>query len=120
MTSGQEFAYRVEDIAHCYRHYLDLMSHWNAVLPGRVLRVSYEEVVNDLEGSVRPILEFCGLEFETSCVEFYKTARSVSTPSSEQVRQPIFRDGLAQWRHYEPWLGPLQDALKDALIRYRE
>ena len=119
-ASGQEFTYSIEDIARYYRTYLELMRHWDAVLPGRILRVWYEDVVEDLEGNVRRILEFCGLEFEPACVEFYKTERSVRTASSEQVRQPIFRDGLLQWRNYEPWLGPLKDSLNDALIRYRE
>jgi hypothetical protein len=95
------------------------MQHWDEVLPGRVLRVWHEDVVADLEGNVRRILDFCGLEFEPACVEFHKTARSVRTASSEQVRQPIFREGLDQWRHYEPWLEPLKDALGDALMRYR-
>jgi tetratricopeptide (TPR) repeat protein len=117
---GQEFSYSIEDIARYYRTYLDLMSHWDEVLPGRVLRVSYEDVVGDLEGNVRRILKFCGLEFEPACVEFHKTERSVRTASSEQVRLPIFREGLSQWRNYEPWLAPLEDALGDALIRYRE
>jgi hypothetical protein len=116
---GQEFTYSVEDIARYYRTYLDLMRHWDAVLPGRVLRVFYEDVVEDLEGNVRRILEFSGLEFEPGCVEFYKTERSARTASSEQVRQPIFREGLAQWRNYEPWLGLLKDGLGDAIIRYR-
>ena len=119
-AQGQEFTYSIEDIARFYRTYLELMRHWDAVLPGRILRVWYEDVVEDLEGNVRRILEFCGLEFEPACVEFYKTERSVSTASSEQVRQPIFLDGLFQWRNYEPWLGPLKDKLDDALIRYRE
>jgi hypothetical protein len=119
-ASGQEFTYSIEDIARYYRTYLELMRHWDAVLPGWILRVWYEDVVEDLEGNVRRILEFCGLEFEPACVEFYKTGRSVRTASSEQVRQPIFRDGLLQWRNYEPWLGPLKDSLNDALIRYRE
>jgi tetratricopeptide (TPR) repeat protein len=119
-ASGQEFTYSIEDIARYYRTYLELMRHWDAVLPGRILRVCYEDVVEDLEGNVQRILEFCGLEFEPACVEFYKTERSVPTASSEQVRQPIFRDGLFQWRNYEPWLGPLEDSLDDALIRYRE
>jgi tetratricopeptide (TPR) repeat protein len=119
-ASGQEFTYSIEDIARYYRTYLELMRHWDAVLPGRILRVCYEDVVEDLEGNVQRILEFCGLEFEPACVEFYKTERSVPTASSEQVRQPIFRDGLFQWRNYEPWLGPLKDSLDDALIRYRE
>jgi tetratricopeptide (TPR) repeat protein len=118
-ANGQEFTYSIEDIARYYRTYLELMQHWQAVLPGRILRVDHESVVNDLEGNVRRILEFCGLEFEPACVEFHKTARSVRTASSEQVRQPIYREGLDQWRHYEPWLTPLKDALGDALLRYR-
>ncbi len=110
-ASGQEFTYGIEDIARYYRTYVDLMSHWDQVLPGKVMRVMHEEVVRDLEGNVRRILEFVGLEFEPACLEFYKTDRSVRTASSEQVRQPIYREGLDQWRHYEPWLGPLREAL---------
>jgi tetratricopeptide (TPR) repeat protein len=110
-AKGQEFTYGIEDVARYYRTYVDLMGHWDTVLPGRILRVWYEDVVEDLEGNVRRILEFCGLKFEPRCVEFYKTVRSVQTASSEQVRQPIFHDGLFQWRHYEPWLGPLKDSL---------
>ncbi len=119
-ASGQEFAYGTDDIARYYRTYLELMAHWNRVLPGRVLRVQHEELVDDLEGNVRRILEYCGLGFEPACIEFWKTERSVRTASSEQVRQPIYREGLEQWRHYEPWLGSLRDALGDALTRYRE
>jgi tetratricopeptide (TPR) repeat protein len=116
---GQEFTYSVEDIARYYRTYLELMRHWDDVLPGRILRVFHEDVVDDLEGNVRRILDFCGLEFEPACVEFYKTERSILSASSEQVRQPIFREGLDQWKNFEPWLGPLKDALGDALVRYR-
>jgi tetratricopeptide (TPR) repeat protein len=116
---GQEFAYSVDDIARYYRTYLELMEHWDTVLPGRVLRVHYEDVVADLEGSVRRLLAFCELPFEPACLEYHRTERSVRTASSEQVRQPIFREGLDQWRHYEPWLGPLREALGDALARYR-
>ena len=119
-ASGQEFAYSVEDIARYYRTYLELMRHWNTVLPGRVLRVQHEDLVNDLEGNVRRLLDYCALEFEPACIEFHKTERSVRTASSEQVRQPIYREGLDQWRHYEPWLQPLRDALGDALTRYRD
>ena len=119
-ASGQEFTYSVEDIAGYYRSYLELMRHWGAVLPGRVLGVWYEDVVEDLERNVRRILEFCNLKFEPACLEFYKLERSVYTASSEQVRQPIFREGLLQWQNYRPWLGPLNDALGDAVIRYRE
>jgi len=119
-AQGQEFTYSVEDIARYYRTYLELMRHWDAVLPGRVLRVQYEDLVDDLEGHVRRLLDFCGLQFEPACVEFHKTERSVRTASSEQVRQPIYREGLEQWRHYEPWLGALREALGDALTRYRD
>jgi tetratricopeptide (TPR) repeat protein len=119
-ASGQEFTYSIEDIARYYTTYLELMRHYDTVLPGRVLRVFYEDVVEDLEASVRRILEFCGLKFETACIEFYKRERSVATSSSEQVRQPIFREGLFQWRNYAPWLGRLEYHLGDALIRYRE
>ena len=119
-AKGQEFTYSVEDIARYYRTYLELMRHWDAVLPGRVLRVQYEDLVADLEGNVRRLLDFCGLAFEPACIEFHKTERSVRTASSEQVRQPIYREGLEQWRHYEPWLEPLREALGDALTRYRD
>jgi tetratricopeptide (TPR) repeat protein len=118
-AQGQEFTYSVEDIARYYRTYLELMRHWDAVLPGRVLRVHHEDVVDDLEGTVRRLLDYCQLEFEPACIEFHKTERSVRTASSEQVRQPIYREGLDQWRHYEPWLQPLREALGDALTGYR-
>ena len=116
---GQEFAYSIADIARYYRTYLELMEHWDRVLPGRVLRVHHEDIVDDLEGGVRRILEHCELPFEPACLEFHRTQRSVRTASSEQVRQPIFREGLDQWRHFEPWLAPLREALGDALERYR-
>jgi predicted Zn-dependent protease len=118
-ANGQEFTYSIEDIARYYRTYLELMQHWDQVLPGRVLRVWHEDVVEDLEGNVRRILDFCGLPFEPACLQFYKTERSVRTASSEQVRQPIYREGLDQWRHYESWLEALKAALGDALTRYR-
>ncbi len=118
-AQGQEFTYGISDIARYYRTYLELMEHWDRVLPGRVLRVLHEDLVEDLEGSVRRILAHCGLAFEPACLEFHKTERSVRTASSEQVRQPIYREGLDQWRHFEPWLEPLRAALGDALTRYR-
>jgi len=119
-ASGQEFTYSIDDIARYYRTYLELMRHWDQVLPGRILRVRHEDVVDDLEGNVRRLLEFCGLPFEAQCVEFYKTERSVRTASSEQVRQPIYREGLDHWRNFEPWLSGLKAALGDALQRWRE
>jgi tetratricopeptide (TPR) repeat protein len=118
-STNQEFTYDIEHIARQYRAYLYLMRHWDDVLPGRVLNVQYENVVEDLEGSVRRMLDHCGLPFEPACVAFHQTQRSVRTPSSEQVRQPIGREGLEQWRHYASWLAPLRDTLGDALTGYR-
>jgi tetratricopeptide (TPR) repeat protein len=117
---GQEFCYGIEEIARYYRAYLELMRHWNRVLPGRVLRVSYEDLVEDLGASVRQILAHCGLEFDPACLEFHRSRRAINTPSSEQVRQPLFREGLSQWRHYDPWLDPLREMLGDAIGRYRD
>ena len=119
-ASGQEFAYSLADIARYYRTYLELMRHWRRVLPGRILRVQYEELIGDLEGSVHAILAHCGLPFEPACLQFHRTARSVRTASSEQVRQPLYREGLEQWRHFEPYLGSLRADLGDALERYRD
>jgi tetratricopeptide (TPR) repeat protein len=120
-AQGQEFTYSVDDIARYYRTYLELMRHWDQVLPaGRILRVHHEDVVDDLEGNVRRILEYCGLKFEPQCISFHETKRSVRTASSEQVRQAIYREGLDQWRNFEPWLDPLKVALGDALTRYRD
>ena len=110
-VSGHEFTYSLEDMGRYYRNYADLMEHWDRVLPGKVLRVRHDEVVNDLESSVRRLLEFCGLDFEPACLEFHKTPRGVRTMSSEQVRRPIYREGLDQWRNYAPWLEPLRIAL---------
>jgi len=119
-ANGQEFTYSIGEIARYYRTYLELMRHWDRVLPGRVLRMCHEDVVDDLEGSVRRLLDFCGLEFEPQCVAFHDNRRSVRTASSEQVRQAIYRDGLEQWKNFAPWLEPLQSALGDALRSYRE
>ena len=110
-ASGQQFTYSLDDIGRYYRTYADFMEHWDQVLPGRVLRVQHEDVLADLEGSVRRILDYCGLPFEQSCIEFHKNTRRVHTPSSEQVRRPINRDGVDQWKPYEPWLDPLKAAL---------
>ena len=115
-AQGQEFTYGVEEIARYYRTYVELMDHWDAVLPGRVLRVRLEDVIDDLEASVRRILNYCGLPFEPACLEFHKTRRSVRTPSSEQVRQPIFRDGLDQWKNFSLWLDPLREILGPELV----
>jgi tetratricopeptide (TPR) repeat protein len=108
---GHPFAYDLADVGRYYRLYVELMDHWDQVLPSRVLRVQHEDVLADLEGSVRRLLDYCGLPFEEGCVEFHKNTRKVHTASSEQVRRPINRDGVGQWRPYESWLGPLKEAL---------
>ncbi len=113
---GQEFSYGLEEIGNYYRQYVDLMNHWDEVLPGFVLRVQHEDVIADLEGQVRRILNFCGLEFEESCVEFHKTKRTVRTPSAEQVRQPINKSGVDQWCNFESHLDPLKHALGPEIL----
>ena len=119
-AEGQQFTYDLADLGQYYRNYVELMDHWDAVLPGKVLRVQYENVVGDLETQVRRILDHCGLEFEPGCLSFHRTDRAVRTPSSEQVRQPIFTSGLDYWRNYEPWLDPLKDALGEDVRRHFE
>jgi tetratricopeptide (TPR) repeat protein len=111
-AEGQEFTYDLEDVGRYYSDYVDLMSHWDKALPDFVLRVQHEDVVENLETQVRRILSFCGLPFEDACLRYFETERNIRTPSSEQVRQPIFTDGLEQWRHFEPWLAPLKSSLE--------
>jgi len=113
---GQDFTYGLDDVGRYYRDYVDLMRHWDDVLPGRVLRVQYEDVVADLETQVRRLLDHCGLPFEQACVDFYQTERAVRTASSEQVRQPIFHGGLDQWQNFDAYLGPLKAALGPELF----
>ena len=115
---GQNFTYSLTDLGRYYRDYVELMAHYDSALPGRVHRVFYEAMVEDTEAQVRSLLEYCGLPFEPACLRFFENDRPVRTASSEQVRRPIFREGLEQWRHYAPWLGPLSDALGDALPAY--
>lgn len=119
-AEGQEFTYSLEDIGRYYRAYVAMMDHWDKALPGRILRVGHEAVIDDLEGSVRRLLAFCGLDFEAACLDFHKTNRAVRTASSEQVRRPINRDGIGQWRHFEPDLGPLKQALGPELCALAE
>jgi len=115
---GQEFTYGLEQVGTYYKDYVELMDHWDKVLPGKVLRVQYEEVVSDLDTQVRRILDYCGLDFEENCISFYETDRSVRTPSSEQVRQPIYQSGVDQWKNFEANLEPLKKALGPVLKRY--
>ncbi len=115
---GQTFTYSLADLGHYYAGYVRLMAHFDAVLPGRVHRVFYEDMVARPEAEIRRLLDYCGLAFEESCLKFYQNDRSVRTASSEQVRMPIFAEGLDQWRHFEPWLGPLKEALGVVLTSY--
>lgn len=122
---GQNFSYGLEDIGRYYRDYVELMAHFDAVFaalgrPGRVHRVIHERLVDDTEAEVRRLLDYCGLPFEDGCLRFFENDRPVRTASSEQVRRPINRDGLEQWRHYAPWLGPLEAALGPVLAAYPE
>jgi hypothetical protein len=115
---GQNFTYDLGEIGRYYRDYVELMAHFDAVLPGRVHRVLYENLVEDTEGEVRRLLEYCGLPFEESVLRFHENQRAVRTASSEQVRQPIFKEGVDHWKHFEPWLVPLEKALGDVLSAY--
>jgi tetratricopeptide (TPR) repeat protein len=110
---GQNFTYDLGELGRYYRDYVELMAHFDQVLPGRVHRVTYERMVDDTEAEVRRLLEYCGLPFEEEVLRFHENQRAVRTASSEQVRRPIFREGLDQWRHFDPWLGPLKQALGD-------
>lgn len=115
-AEGQEFTYGLEEIGSYYRHYVDLMDHWERVLPkGRILRVQHEDVLDDLEDAVRRILDYCDLPFEDQCLNFHETERAVRTASSEQVRRPISRTGQGRWKPFDRFLNPLKDALGPAL-----
>ena len=115
---GQAFTYDLADLGHYYRDYVRLMAHIDTVAPGRVHRIFYEQLVDDTEAQVRALLAACNLPFDLACLSFYETERAVRTPSSEQVRQPIYRDALDEWRHYEPWIGDLVDALGPVTASY--
>ncbi|HMN43986.1 MAG TPA: sulfotransferase [Povalibacter sp.] len=115
---GQHFTYGLEDLGRYYHDYVELMAHIDGVLPGRIHRVIYEEMVDDTELQVRRLLEYCGLPFDERCLRFYENDRAVRTASSEQVRQPIFKDGVDHWRHFDAWLEPLRQALGPMLDSY--
>src|SRR5215469_12550565 len=115
---GQEFGYDLDDLGRYYRDYVALMSHFDNVLPGRVHRIFYERLIGGIEGEVRRLLEYCGLPFEEACLRFYENERAVRTASSEQVRSPIYREGVEQWRHFDPWLEPLKSSLGPVLDSY--
>lgn len=109
---GQAYSYNLADLGAVYAAYVRLTAHIDAVLPGRVLCVSYEALVDDLEGETRRMLDHCGLAFEPACLRFFERAGAVRTASSEQVRRPLHRGGIGRWRRFAPWLGPLVDALE--------
>ena len=111
-AEGQEFTYDLKDLAGYYNNYVELMGHWNKVLPNQILSINYEDVVNNFEESVNEILKYCEIPFETECLEFYKSKRSVKTPSAEQVRQPIYKSGMDYWKNYETYLDVLKNNLK--------
>ena len=115
---GQSFAYDLGHLGAYYADYVRLMAHIDQVLPGRVHRMMYEELVNDTDNAVRQLLDYCGLEFEPACLEFYRTDRAVRTPSAQQVRRPIYREATEEWRAYEKHLGPLKKALGPVLDAY--
>jgi hypothetical protein len=117
-AQGQNYTYGLADIGRYYRDYVDLMAHFDRVMPGRIHRVFYESMIADTEGEVRRLLDYCSLDFEEACLRFHENRRPVRTPSAQQVRKPIFRDSLEQWRHYEPWLEPLKAALGRVLDAY--
>jgi Tfp pilus assembly protein PilF len=117
-AKGQAFSYGLEPMGHYYRDYVQLMAHFDAVLPGRVHRVIHERLVDDPEAEVRRMLDYLGQPFEAQCMAFHENTRAVRTASSEQVRRPINRDGMEQWRPYEAWLEPLKNALGPVLANY--
>jgi len=117
-AQGHRYAYSLGDLGRYYCDYVDLMSHFDRVLPGRIHRVIYENMIDDTEAEVRRLLEYCGLPFEEACLRFYQNTRPVRTASAQQVRKPIFREGIDQWRHYDPWLQPLRDSLGAVLTAY--
>jgi sulfotransferase family protein len=118
-AQGQTFSYELTELGRYYRDYVDLMTHFDAALPGRVHRVIYEDLVVNPEDKIRGLLEYCNLPFESACLRFHETQRAIRTVSSEQVRRPLYRDALEHWRQYEPWLGPLRLALGVALEQWR-
>jgi len=115
---GQNFTYDLAELGAYYRAYVELMAHFDSVLPGRVHRVFYERMVENTEHEVRQLLSYCGLPFEDGCLRFYENERAVRTASSEQVRVPIYREGVEQWRHYDAWLEPVKSALGAVLDAY--
>ena len=116
LPDDARFSYDLDELGRYYNNYVSMMQHWQTVLPGRVHFMQYERLVDDTENEIRRMLDYCGLSFEGNCLRFWETARAVATPSAEQVRRPIFRDALEQWRNFEPWLAPLKAALSQPAV----
>jgi Sulfotransferase family len=119
-AEGQSFSYDLEDLGRYYRCYLELMDHWDRVLPGKILHLGYEDLVRDPEANIRRLLRHCGLDFEPACLSFHETKRPVRTASAEQVRQPLYSSGVGYWKHFEAQLEPLRRALGDSLQRFAD
>jgi hypothetical protein len=119
-ASGIRFSYSLESIGYFYRDYVRFMDHCERVQPGAVHRVVNERLIDEPESEIRRMLDFIGLQFDPACLEFHRNRRAVQTPSAEQVRRPINRDGVDHWRHYESWLGPLREALGPALQSWNQ
>jgi tetratricopeptide (TPR) repeat protein len=117
-AEGHRYSYSLEEVGRYYREYVELMDHFDRVFPGKIHRILYENMIEDTEAEIRRLLSYCGLPFESACLRFYENDRPVRTPSSRQVKQPIYRDGVEHWRHYEAWLGPLKEALGAVLEMY--
>jgi hypothetical protein len=113
LPADAAFTFDMDHLGHYYRQYVGFMDAMDSVMPGSILHVSYERLVDDTETEIRRMLDYCGLPFEARCVRFWESDRAVMTPSAEQVRRPIFRDALEQWKNYEEWLGPLRNSLGD-------
>jgi len=107
------FSYDLETIGKYYKDYIALMDHWHAVLPGQVLTIEYEDLVSDFPATVKAVLDYCGLAFEDGCLDFHLNKRAVATPSSEQVRQPLYSDAVEHWKNYEEFLGPLAQTIEN-------
>ena len=119
-ASGQAFTYDLQCLGRYYRCYLELMNHWDAVLPGKVLHLSYEDLVASPDANIRRLLAHCGLEFHPRCLQFHETQRPIRTSSSEQVRQPLYASSVGYWRRFERELKPLAESLGDCVERYRD
>ena len=119
-VSAADHTFSQSGMGRHYANYVETMRHFDSVLPGRVHRVIHDDLVDDLEGEVRRMLDYIGLPFEEKCLRFFETKRAVHTPSSEQVREPVNRKGFGRWRNYEPWLGPLKEALGETLENWRQ